>query len=179
MPILWRARPFVCLLLAISTAICTAAPLRACVCGTSAQTKSVPAHVPPERAASTTPTAISCCPPVAGNRSCCGPTSNGGAAKASCCDDKALTGRSEKAPAPTPDDAPGCQCLTCDCDTPVVPAAPVAPAPTAPDLDDHATASPVPPGFVPRTPTVGSRAARSTPPVPPTDLVISLSRLTC
>ncbi len=179
MPILWRTRPFVCLLLAISTATGTAAPLRACVCGTPARTKSVPAHAPLERAASAAPTAKSCCPPVAGKRSCCEPSSNSGAAKASCCDDKAPTGRSEKAPAPTPADAPGCHCLTCDCDTPVVPLAPAAPAPTAPDLDDHPTASPVPSGLVPGTPTAASRAARSVPSVPPTDLVISLARLTC
>ena len=78
-----------------------------------------------------------------------------------------------------PTDPSGCHRVRCDCDTPGVPPAPASAAPSAPDLDDHATASPVPPLRLPVARMAAARVARSTPVCLPTDLVISLSRLTC
>lgn len=174
-----RVRPFVCLLLAVSTAIGAAVPARACACVAPATTSSAPTG---ERAKHPIPAAKSCCQPTASKRSCCGPTSNGGTSKASCCGGKAPAERPEKSPAaPTSTDTTGCHCLRCDCDTASAPPAPTTPAPASSvtDLDEHAAVSPVPPDFVPGTPAAASRAVRSLPVAPPTDLVISLSRLTC
>ena len=179
MPILWCVRSFVCLLLAVSTAIGAVAPARACACATPAKTPSLPVK---ERAAALQPAAKPCCQPDAKKRACCPPAPTAGTSKASCCGDKAPCGRPGKSStAPTPADSPGRKCLRCDCDTPNVPPAPAAPVPAAsvPDLDEHAAVSPVPPAFVPGTPTAVLRAARSVPVAPPTDLTISLSRLTC
>ena len=172
---LWRVRSFVCLLLAVSTAIGGVAPARACACAEPAKTPSTPVR---ERAVTPQSAAKACCQPNAKKRSCCAPTSARNAAKASCCDGVPL-GQTGKAPtASTPTDSTGCHCLRCDCDTPNVPPTP-APTPTVPDLGDHLAGVPVLPVLIPGAPAVVSRPARSTPASPPTDLVISLSRLTC
>lgn len=179
MPILWRVRSFVCLLLTVSTVIGAVAPAHACACATPAKTPSAPL---PERVAIPAPAAKSCCQPGAKKRSCCSPASTS-SAKVSCCDDQAPpAGKPGKSsPAPTPADAPGCHCLRCDCETQSVPPAPAVPvtAPVTPDLDGPDSFSPIPVVLMAEPPTATSLAVRLISSIPPTDLVISLSRLTC
>ncbi len=180
MAILWRVRSLVCLLLAVSTAIGGIAPARACGCGSPAKTPSAAPIGAHQLAAVALPTAKSCCQPTAKKRSCCSPTAAcGTAAKASCCGNTTPTDRIETSSADAqPADAPGCHCLKCECDAPDAPAQ-AAPVPVAPDLDEYVTASPVPTGLISEPPTAASRAVRSVTAIPPTDLTISLSRLTC
>ncbi len=174
MPTLWRVRPFVCLLLAVSTVIGVVAPVRACACVAPAKP---PSALHQER----TTAPKSCCQPGAKKRSCCSPASTS-SAKVPCCGDKAPAGKPGKSsPAPTPADSPGCHCLWCDCETPAVPPAPATPvtAPVSPDLDGLAAFSPVPVVLIAEPPTAASRTVRLISASPPTNLVISLSRLTC
>ncbi len=172
-----KLRAVVCLLLAVATVIGTVTPARACACTTSARTPVTPAS---EWAAKPTPAAKSCCQTDAKKRSCCSPGSTCGTANT--CDKLPTTGRTGQPAKPAqPADAPGCHCLRCDCEAPAVPPAPAAPvtAPVAPDLDGPATGSPVPVVLLSDPPTAASRSVRSVQTVPPTDLVISLSRFTC
>lgn len=176
MPTLWRVRPIVCLLLAVSTAVGAVAPARVCACTAPAGAASTLVGV---QVALPTPAVKSCCQPAAGKRSCCSASSTCDPAKASCCGNKAPATRTEKAPpAPTPSDPSGCHCLRCDCDAPAVPPVP-APAPATADLTEHAAVSPVPAVLIAEPPTASSRVVRLVPSVPHADLVISLSRLTC
>lgn len=178
MAIVWRVRSLVCVLLAVSTAIGGIAPVRACACGTIAKVPATPTKTNQQAAA--TPAAKLCCQPGAKKRSCCSPPSAGGtAAKSSCCGDAAPADRTgTSAAASSQPDAPGCHCLKCECDAPDA-LAPAAPAPGAPDLDEYATVSPVPNVPSSGPPTPAPRAVRAAPVIPPTDLTISLSRLTC
>src|SRR6266545_1662782 len=135
MPILWCVRPFVSLLLAVSTVIGAVAPARVCACVAPVKPPSAPQQ---ERTAAPTPAAKSCCQPNAKKRTCCSPISTGGTPKVPCCGDKAPADRPGKSPpVPIPADSPGCHCLRCDCDTPNVPPAPAAPvtAPITLDID--------------------------------------------
>src|SRR5436190_10531617 len=117
MPILWRVRPIVCLLLAVSTAVGAVAPARACACTAPAGTAST---LVGGQAAAPVPAVKSCCQPAAKKRSCCSASSTCDPAKASCCGNKAPVARTEKSPAPTPADPSGCHCLLCGCDAPAV-----------------------------------------------------------
>src|SRR6266487_2565260 len=130
MTLVRRIRPFVCLLLAVSTAVGTAVPARTCGCATPAATPPAPAGV---RAALSTPAMKSCCQANAKKRACCSSTSTCGSENVVCCDGKARkTGPGHPARAADP---PGCLCTRCDCDTPGVPPAPTAPATAIPDVD--------------------------------------------
>ena len=164
MPTLWRVRPYFSLLLAVSTAVGAVVPARACACATAAKPHSMPMK---ELAATPLPAAKSCCLSNAAKRACCLRPTPGGTSKAACCEAKATA------------DAPGCHCVRCDCDPADVPPSPVVPAPSAPDFDGHATASPVPVALISEPPTAATRRLCLAPVTPPTDLTISLSRLTC
>lgn len=140
-----------CLLLAVATALGGAAPVRACGCPVAARVKAEPPrHKAPAR---------SCCKTEAKPGTCCATTA--------CC-----TAHAPSAPVDGP-------VLGCTCDRPAAPSAPPAPGiPSAPDADEGATASPVPPLAL-ELPADRLTAARPAGALPPTDLVISLSRLTC
>lgn len=179
MPTLWRVRSFVCLLLAVSTVIGAVAPAHACACAAPAKTPPAPQQ---EQVATPTPAAKSCCQPGAKKRSCCSPPSTS-SPKVACCGDKAppASKPGKPSPAPIPADSPGCHCLRCECETQGVPPTPAAPitAPVTPDLDGLAAVSPIPVVLITEPPTATSGAVRLISSNPPTNLVISLSRLTC
>jgi len=168
MPIVRIVRPFVCLLLAVSTVIGTVtAPVRACECGTRSRGPDAPREAP---AATAVPVVAE---PAACHR-CCPP----GTVKAACC-------CRDKAPAPPvrPDDSglPGCQCARCECDG--TPAPPAVPAPTGDQLSAHAApvadAALMPPAFLPLPVADRTGIVESLHHHPPGTLVISPSRLNC
>jgi hypothetical protein len=68
--------------------------------------------------------------------------------------------------------------LRCDCEAPEVPPASAAPAPSVSDMDEPVDST-LPPVRIPGPPTAPSRTIHANSGSPPTDLVISLSRLTC
>jgi hypothetical protein len=164
-----RVRPVICVLLVVSTMIGAAVPARACGCTASAR----PTHSQPAPQAAATPAPKSCCKAGGAKKSCC--NRSGSTAKASCCEQPHPATASDSAP-PV---APGCDCLHCDCRSSEAPPATPAPAPVTPDVGDllsqTAAFAPV---FVPAL-AAGLPPACPPPIPPPTDLVISLSRLTC
>ncbi len=168
MPILCRVRPFVCLLLAVSTAIGATVPTRACGC-TPAARNPAPPESPTQPLTSSAPKPQPCC-----DRPCC--AVNRTAATPGCCCE--MPAQADE-PRPDQGDSPEARPARCDCDAPGLPPPPATPSPAGPDLSDAGPASVVPPAFVAGPPTAVLRAARSCPMTPPTDLTISLSRLTC
>src|SRR5438876_2535530 len=106
MPSVRTVRPFVCLLLAVSTAVGTVmAPVRACACPAAPRDSNTQPAAP--RPAEPAPTAChGCCP--------------AGTAKAACC-------HAQPTPKSASEGLPGCQCARCECDGPTAP--PAAPAP--------------------------------------------------
>lgn len=179
MPILWRMRPFVCVLLTISIVVGTVAPAHACVC--AAPASPLPKSQQ-QQAATPTRTVTSCCQPGAKKRSCCSMASPSTAKKSCCGDDARPADESERTSHPTAlGESPACHCLRCDCESPTSPPTPAAPitAPGNTDLDEPATVSPIPVVMIAEPPTATARTARLLSASPPISLVISLSRLTC
>src|SRR5205823_1356480 len=137
------ARPFLCLLLAVSTALGAAVPARACGCASPkpSDAKSAP------QARLAAPAPKSCCQAAGEKRSCC--SKGRDAAKSACgCSERARPNPGDR-PAPADNDRPGCECVRCDCGTPAIPAAPPAPTQLTADAVHLALDSAVPPAFVP------------------------------
>lgn len=152
-------RTFVCVLLAVSTVIGTT-PVLARGCGCPRTTKPV-AHAP-----QATPAPKACCQTA--EPGCC-------SAK-SCCADRSKPTVPQGDPGTT-----GCPCARCDCDHPNrMP--PAAPSPTGPQLSDQTTAATVHPAPFEVLSSIagnGVTFAAQHNSHPPTNLVITLSRLTC
>jgi hypothetical protein len=180
MPTLWRVRPFVCLLLAVSTVIGAVAPVRACACLPPPRTPAPSPETPNEPAVTSVSAPTPCC-----NLPCC--AANRGARTAGCCCEAPAPSGEARPDTPKPDREGGPagspkSSSPCDCDRgdgSSAPAAPAAPATPASDPGDYATVSPVPTVLLAEPPTAASRVVRLIPAGPPTNLVISLSRLTC
>src|SRR5581483_9238187 len=114
---------------------------------------------------------------VAPAKSCCATPDAGCCAAKSCCGDRAKP----KTTPPADPGLAGCSCARCECDQPGR-TPPAAPSPTGPQFADQAApaaAHPAPPQALTADagPRVASAASHGS--HPPTDLVITLSRLTC
>ncbi len=173
-------QPFFCVLLAVSTAIGTLPAVgRACGCSLPSATRSTNARLATQQTCSTVAPTQSCCP-ASEPGSCC---SSSGSPKKACCAKDRGKPREANGPRPWPcgthsskPEPTGCPCAVCECDRPVEPSAPV-PASTA-SKSLILAASPPPPVLLTTTPVPRTLAGSQCVP-PPTDLVISLSRLTC
>ncbi|HJZ56917.1 MAG TPA: hypothetical protein VKE74_18250 [Gemmataceae bacterium] len=168
MPIVRIVRPFVCLLLAVSTALGTVtAPVRACECGARSRGFDGPREVP---AVAGVPVVAE---PAACHR-CCPP----GTVKAACCCRETTNTPPSRA---ADSGLPGCQCARCECEGP--PAPPAVPAPTGDQLSAQATpiadAALVPPAFLPLPAADRTGRVELLHHHPPGTLVISTSRLNC
>ena len=178
MPIARRVHPFVCLALAVSTAIGATVPARACGCSTPHKTETAVPKPTPQLQSPSISTA--CCPSTTGKRSCCSQTRD--TAKPACCCETDPQPKQTRPDQPKPDASYqlSCECARCDCSLPEVPPASSVPTQSAPHTGEQLTIdSVIPPAFVPPPSATGSHATHVHHTRPPADLVISLSRLTC
>lgn len=168
-------RPVVCALLVVSTTIGMVTPITACVCSpipkpnlaTFTQTPKTPQ-------VSAAPASQPCC-----NRPCC-KANRHAESPGCCCEAPPAQPDTQKSTSKQVDgNNQDCGAAGCDCGVPEIPPTPPAPIPAASDAADFAQVrSPVPPLFLP-TPSAASRTVPASVPRTPTDLIISLSRLTC
>jgi hypothetical protein len=179
-----RMRPFVCLLLTVSTVISATTPVQACGCSSftgASAFLSVPETTNQSSLSTSTPQ--SCNQSSGAKRSCCSTSLVQGATTPSCCCREAVrpapctpleTGQQVVAEEP----AGSCSCIHCDCGTNETPIAPTIPSPTS-TTDAAASCSTIPPIFVSGASPVASRLSQRELSLAPLDLVITLSRLTC
>lgn len=168
-------RPVVSALLVVSTTIGVVTPITACVCTPVPKPNLArPTQTPTTPQVSAAPASKPCC-----NRPCC-KANRHAESPGCCCEAPPAQPENQK---PTSKQGGGndqdCGAAGCDCGVPEIPPTPSAPIPAASDTTDFAdVGSPVPPVLLP-TPSTASRTVSGSIPHTPTDLVISLSRLTC
>ncbi len=168
-------RPVLCLLLVVSTMIGVAAPVRGCACSSTVRAESTTRVASPAvPQVSAAPALKPCC-----TRSCCAAIRHAESPDC-CCEAPPTQSVTQKsASKQSGSDNQDCGAAGCDCGVPEIPPTPPAPTNAASDATDFAhVGSPVPPSFLP-TPSTASRTDFGSPHRTPTDLVISLSRLTC
>jgi hypothetical protein len=180
MPISGRIRPTLCLLLAVSTAIGTVGPVRACNCTTTYQGRPFkPAAVKTARQASPRVAAAkSCCQGAVEKRSCCSASPDPRQRPPCKCNDRAHT-LPPGQPNPVGTDHSACECILCDCGLVHTQPATQVPIQSSAELGEHLTLESAATLVLVPLPCEWPSDISCGPSIPPADLIITLSRLTC
>jgi len=179
MAMMRRVHRFLCILLVAATSAGTVSPVRACGCATPHQhSRAIPRGVASTQKANPAPVmAKSCCHGGSDTSSSCCNSISGNTAACSCGDHTRAVPPTSSTPLESQEST--CECAWCDCGTEHTPPVAPAPKPSSTTAGEPITlGSPEPFVLLPLF-TNPSRLSDSTSVSPPSDLVITLSRLTC